>query len=119
MEVINAPKGGVTFVGDSPGYHEEKVGSPFAGVEARILLDAMAEAGLTQHDVNFLYVAPTRPPGNNFAAHPRQRLMTDVSRLRGRLRSLKPSVVIPLGPYVAHAVIPDWLAGSPWRRRGP
>jgi DNA polymerase len=58
------PNAAVMFVGEAPGYHEDRLGVPFVGQAGR-LLDALLEGiGLTRQDVFVANVLKCRPPEN-------------------------------------------------------
>lgn len=59
-----APDADLMFVGEAPGFHEDKQGIPFVG-QAGKLLDRLLEGiGLTRADVFVANVLKCRPPGN-------------------------------------------------------
>jgi DNA polymerase len=58
------PQARVMFVGEAPGYEEDKTGKPFVGRSGK-LLDRMMEAiGLDRTKAYIANVVPWRPPGN-------------------------------------------------------
>lgn len=58
------PTADLMFVGEAPGFHEDKQGVPFVG-QAGKLLDRLLEGiGLTRADVYVSNVIKCRPPGN-------------------------------------------------------
>jgi len=59
-----SPDARVMFVGEAPGYHEDRTGVPFVG-QAGKLLDGLLEGiGLRRDDVFIANVLKCRPPGN-------------------------------------------------------
>ena len=58
------PKARVMFVGEAPGYEEDRSGLPFVGRSGK-LLDLMLKAvGLDRTNVYIANIVPWRPPGN-------------------------------------------------------
>ena len=58
------PNAAIMFVGEAPGYHEDRLGVPFVG-QAGKLLDRLLEGiGLTRQDVFVANVLKCRPPEN-------------------------------------------------------
>jgi len=58
------PNAAVMFVGEAPGYHEDRLGVPFVG-QAGKLLDRLLEGiGMTRPDVFVANVLKCRPPEN-------------------------------------------------------
>src|SRR6058998_4392732 len=52
------------FVGEAPGFHEDKQGVPFVGAAGKLLDQLLAGIGLTRPDVYVANVLKCRPPGN-------------------------------------------------------
>ena len=52
------------FVGEAPGFHEDKQGVPFVGAAGQLLGKLLAGIGLTRDDVYIANVLKCRPPGN-------------------------------------------------------
>jgi len=52
------------FVGEAPGFHEDKQGVPFVGAAGQLLGKLLTGIGLTRDDVFVANVLKCRPPGN-------------------------------------------------------
>jgi DNA polymerase len=52
------------FVGEAPGFHEDKQGVPFVGAAGKLLEQLLAGIGLTRNEVYIANVLKCRPPGN-------------------------------------------------------
>jgi len=52
------------FVGEAPGFHEDKQGYPFVGQAGKLLDKLLAGIGLERGDVYIANVIKCRPPGN-------------------------------------------------------
>jgi uracil-DNA glycosylase len=52
------------FVGEAPGFHEDKQGVPFVGAAGRLLSKLLDGIGLRREDVYVVNVLKCRPPGN-------------------------------------------------------
>ena len=52
------------FVGEAPGFHEDKQGVPFVGAAGQLLSKLLDGIGLTREDVYIANVLKCRPPGN-------------------------------------------------------
>lgn len=99
----------IAFVGDAPGFHDEKAGLPFQG-EAGAKLDGMLKAmGLTREQVYLTQMLKFRP------AQPRQTLNTrppsDKELLFSRpvvdfeMRLVQPRVIVALGVIAARGLL--------------
>lgn len=100
--------GGIVIVGPAPDMHDARARQPYAGRIGQILLDAMAEAGLRRETVSFLWVSRVRPPKDDLRLLRGDVLAAEVRALHAELRRLKPKVIVALGPFAAHAVVPEW-----------
>ncbi len=58
------PHADLLFVGEAPGFHEDKQGIPFVGQAGKLLDRLLAGVGLRREDVYIANVLKCRPPGN-------------------------------------------------------
>ncbi len=58
------PTADVMFVGEAPGYHEDRLGVPFVGASGKLLTTLLEGIGLRREDVFVANVLKCRPPGN-------------------------------------------------------
>jgi DNA polymerase len=61
---VGDPNADLMFVGEAPGFHEDKQGIPFVGQAGKLLDKLLAGIGLTRADVYIANVLKCRPPGN-------------------------------------------------------
>jgi DNA polymerase len=59
-----SPSADLMFVGEAPGFHEDKQGVPFVGAAGQLLSKLLAGIGLAREDVYIANVLKCRPPGN-------------------------------------------------------
>jgi len=59
-----SPTAELMFVGEAPGFHEDKQGVPFVGAAGQLLTKLLAEIGIAREDVYINNVLMCRPPGN-------------------------------------------------------
>ncbi len=52
------------FVGEAPGFHEDKQGVPFVGAAGKLLSKLLAGIGIAREDVYIANAVMCRPPGN-------------------------------------------------------
>ena len=87
----------VMFVGEGPGFHEDRQGLPFVGPAGRFLEEMLSSVGLRRADVYITNVVKCRPPGN------RDPLPMEIEACRGYLRQqidiIKPKLIVTLGRY--------------------
>ncbi len=59
-----SPHAELLFVGEAPGFHEDKQGVPFVGQAGKLLERLLEQIGLRREDVYIANVLKCRPPGN-------------------------------------------------------
>jgi len=59
-----SPTAELMFVGEAPGFHEDKQGVPFVGAAGQLLGKLLAGIGMTRDEVFVANVLKCRPPGN-------------------------------------------------------
>jgi uracil-DNA glycosylase len=59
-----SPTADLMFVGEAPGFHEDKQGVPFVGSAGKLLGKLLEGIGMTRDDVYVANVLKCRPPGN-------------------------------------------------------
>src|SRR5256884_3160389 len=61
---VGNPEADVMFIGEGPGYYEDKQGEPFVGAAGQLLTKLLGEIGLAPEEVYITNVVRCRPPGN-------------------------------------------------------
>jgi DNA polymerase len=91
------PGADLMFVGEAPGFHEDKQGVPFVGAAGKLLDQLLAGIGLTRADVYVANVLKCRPPGN------RDPMPDEIEACEGHLwkqiELIEPRVVATLGNF--------------------
>ena len=91
------PAADLMFVGEAPGFHEDKQGVPFVGAAGKLLDQLLAGIGLTRPDVYVANVLKCRPPGN------RDPMPDEIEACEGHLwkqiELIRPRVVATLGNF--------------------
>lgn len=54
----------IMFIGEAPGFHEDRQGRPFVGAAGRFLEELLASINLSREEVYICNVIKCRPPGN-------------------------------------------------------
>jgi DNA polymerase len=101
-----APDADLMFVGEAPGFHEDKNGVPFVGAAGKLLSKLLEGIGLSREDVYIANVLKCRPPGN------RDPLPEEIQACEGHLfrqiELIQPKVVATLGNFATKL-----LSGKP------
>jgi uracil-DNA glycosylase family 4 len=100
------PDADLMFVGEAPGFHEDKQGIPFVGQAGKLLETLLEEIGLTREQVFIANVLKCRPPGN------RDPLPGEIEACQGylytQIQLIRPIVICTLGNFATKL-----LSGSP------
>jgi len=97
---VGSPIADLMFVGEGPGYHEDRLGEPFVGRAGKLLTELLAGIGLTRGDVYIANVVKCRPPEN------RDPLPDEIEacspHLMDQIAVIRPRVVCTLGRFATH-----------------
>ncbi len=103
---VGDPDADLMFVGEAPGFHEDKQGYPFVGQAGKLLERLLGGIGLTRADVYIANVLKSRPPGN------RDPQPEEISACEGflfrQIELIEPKVVATLGNFATKL-----LSGKP------
>jgi DNA polymerase len=94
---VGNPDAELMFVGEAPGFHEDKQGFPFVGQAGKLLDKLLAGIGLTRADVYIANVIKCRPPGN------RDPMPDEIEQCEGylfrQIEAIEPQLVATLGNF--------------------
>src|SRR5436305_9741211 len=91
------PHAKIMFIGEGPGYHEDKQGRPFVGPAGQFLNELLTIAGLDRAGVYIANVVKCRPPGNR-DPEPVE-MAACAPYLERQIALIKPRVIVTLGRY--------------------
>jgi DNA polymerase len=92
-----SPTADLMFVGEAPGFHEDKQGLPFVGAAGQLLSKLLAGIGLTRDDVYICNTLKCRPPGNRDPVP--EEIAACESHLFRQIELIRPRVVATLGNF--------------------
>jgi len=91
------PHADLMFVGEAPGFHEDKQGLPFVGQAGKLLEKLLAQIGMQRDDVYIANVLKCRPPGNRDPQP--DEIEACESLLFRQIELIEPMVVATLGNF--------------------
>src|SRR5205823_8779636 len=91
------PDADLMFVGEAPGFHEDKQGLPFVGQAGKLLEKLLAAIGMSRQDVFIANVLKCRPPGNRDPQP--DEIEACESHLFRQIALIEPVVVATLGNF--------------------
>ena len=118
------PDADLMFVGEAPGFHEDKQGVPFVGQAGKLLETLLGEIGLTREAVYIANVIKCRPPGNRDplpdeieACEGYLFSQVELIRAEGDLHARQLRHQAPVGPARGHHPRPRPAPGAADRQR--
>jgi uracil-DNA glycosylase family 4 len=95
----------IMFIGEAPGFHEDRQGRPFVGAAGKFLEELLASIGLKREDVYICNVIKCRPPGN------RDPLSDEIATCRPfldkQIELVQPKLIVTLGRYSMARYFPN------------
>ena len=91
------PNAKIMFIGEGPGFHEDKQGRPFVGPSGHLLEELLGSIGLKRSDVFIANVVKCRPPEN------RDPLPVEINAcgdyLDRQIATINPPIIVTLGRF--------------------
>lgn len=95
----------VMFVGEAPGYNEDRLARPFVGRAGQLLDKLLAKVGLGREDVYITNIVKHRPPENR--APNKDEIRSCFPYLQRQVQAINPKVIVPLGRFALEAFVKD------------
>ncbi len=92
-----ALKSGIMFIGEGPGFHEDRQGRPFVGPAGKLLEELLAAVGLHRNQVFITNVVKCRPPGNRDPQPDEIAACADY--LERQIAAIDPRIIVTLGRF--------------------
>ena len=100
---VGDPNADLMFIGEAPGFHEDKQGEPFVGAAGQLLNQLLSEIEVPREAVYINNVILCRPPGN------RDPLPDELDAckpwLDERIAIIDPAVVVTLGNWATRYIL--------------
>jgi uracil-DNA glycosylase family 4 len=100
---VGNPDADLMFIGEAPGFHEDKQGEPFVGAAGQLLNRVLADTGIERDEVYISNVVLCRPPGN------RDPLPDELEACRPwldeRIAIIDPAVIVTLGNWATRYIL--------------
>lgn len=96
----------VMFVGEGPGFEEDRQGRPFVGRSGQFLTAALEKVGIDRQDVYITNVVKCRPPDNRDPLPPE--LEACAGYLERQIAVINPRIIVTLGRFS----LQRWFPGA-------
>jgi DNA polymerase len=97
------PDSDLMFVGEAPGFHEDRQGLPFVGAAGQLLDTMLGSIGLDRSRCCIVNVLKCRPPGN------RDPMPDEIEACRpfleAQVRFIRPRVIVTLGNFATRFIL--------------
>jgi DNA polymerase len=100
---VGDPLARLLFVGEAPGFDEDREGEPFVGRAGRLLNDIIRAMGLRREDVYIANVVKCRPPQNR--APDASETGSCREYLEAQIEIVAPELIVALGGVAAKALL--------------
>ena len=91
------PEAALMFVGEGPGFHEDRLGEPFVGQAGKLLTELLAQIGLSRGEVYIANVVKCRPPDNRDPTP--EEIEACSPHLMKEIAIIRPRVICTLGRF--------------------
>jgi DNA polymerase len=99
---VGDPAADLMFIGEGPGFNEDRQGEPFVGQAGKLLTELLGSIGLTREQVYIANVVKCRPPDN------RDPLPDEIAacspNLMAQVQTIRPRVVCTLGRFATRLI---------------
>ena len=98
-----SPNAPIMFVGEAPGFHEDRQGVPFVGAAGKLLTELLESVGLSRLEIYIANVIKCRPPQNR---NPQaDEVETCKPFLLQQIELIKPKLVCSLGNFATQTLL--------------
>ena len=96
-------KATIMFIGEGPGYNEDKMGRPFVGKAGELFDKILGAVALKREDVYIANIVKCRPPNNRNPLEGESKACIEF--LRWQVKIIDPDIIICLGAVAARNII--------------
>ena len=105
---VGDPDADLMFIGEAPGYDEDRQGEPFVGKAGQLLTKIIEAIALKRSDVYIANILKCHPPGNRNPAG--TEIVACVPFLKEQIGVIKPKVICTLGSFAAQTLLETSVA---------
>jgi len=109
------PKAKLVFIGEGPGFEEDRKGQPFVGAAGQLLTRIIGAIKLSRNQVYICNIIKCRPPKNRNPES--DEIKTCFPFLERQIAAIEPDVIIALGTFAAQTLLETPIPISKLRGR--
>jgi len=95
----------VMFIGEAPGFHENRLGRPFVGLAGQLLDKLLVEINWPRASVYITNIVKRRPPENRDPSL--EEIAAYAPYLQRQIAVMQPKLIAPLGRFSMNYFLPD------------
>lgn len=95
----------VLFIGEAPGFHEDRLGRPFVGRGGQLLDECIKSIGWRREDVYITNIVKRRPPENRDPGP--EEIEAYKPYLTRQIEIINPRAIVPLGRFAMNYFLPQ------------
>lgn len=100
-----SPNADIYFLGEAPGYYEDRAGRPFVGLAGRLLDKLIESIGMKRSDVYISNVVRFRPPANRDPEP--DEIGAFAPYVDEEINIINPRIIVTLGRFSMNKFLPD------------
>jgi DNA polymerase len=93
----------LVFIGEGPGFEEDRQGRPFVGAAGQLLTRIIEAIKLSRHQVYICNIVKCRPPGNRNPEP--DEIETCFPFLERQIAAIRPDFIVALGTFAAQTLL--------------
>ena len=93
----------IIFVGEAPGFNEDKQGKPFVGQSGKILDKLLESINLKREEIYIANILKCRPPENRNPTN--EEILSCSSYLNKQIEIIKPKIICCLGNFATNFIL--------------
>ncbi|MGD8292605.1 MAG: uracil-DNA glycosylase [Desulfobacterales bacterium] len=93
----------LVFIGEGPGFEEDRQGRPFVGAAGQLLTRIIEAIKLSRHQVYICNIVKCRPPGNRNPEP--DEIETCFPFLKRQIAAIRPDFIVALGTFAAQTLL--------------
>ncbi len=97
----------VLFIGEAPGFYEDREGRPFVGRAGKLLDELIKSIGWSREDVYITNIVKRRPPENRDPLP--EEIAAYAPYLKNQIEILDSKIIVPLGRFSMNYFLPNAL----------
>ena len=100
----------IMFIGEAPGFNEDKKGKPFCGQAGKILDELLDSVGIKRNEIYITNILKCRPPNNR---DPKlEEIQSCTPYLEKQIEVINPKIICTLGNYSTEFILKKYGLGN-------